>query len=72
MRKRLMVAVGVMALAWATVVPVAAKDPPPQADPGLERANRETTAHVPIENLPPPAVQKVREAASWSWGQTQP
>jgi hypothetical protein len=72
MRKRVMVAVGVMALALATAVPVAAKDPPSQADAGLERANRETTAHVPIEDLPAPAVQKVREAASWSWGETQP
>jgi hypothetical protein len=72
MRKRMMVAVAVMLLAFATVVPVAAKDPPSQADPGLERANQETTTHVPIENLPPAANQKVREAASWSWGETQP
>jgi hypothetical protein len=72
MRKRMMVAVATMVLACATVVPVAAKDPPPEADTGLERANQETTTHVPIENLPAPAVQKVREAASWSWGETQP
>jgi hypothetical protein len=72
MRKRMMVAVATMVLAFATVVPVAAKDPPSEADAGLERANQETTAHVPIENLPAPAVQKVREAASWSWGETQP
>jgi hypothetical protein len=33
----MMVAVGVMALALATVVPVAARDPPPEADPGFRR-----------------------------------
>lgn len=72
MRKRRMMAVAAMVLAFASVVPVAAKDPPSDADAGLERANQETTAHVPIENLPISAVQKVREAASWSWGATQP
>jgi hypothetical protein len=72
MHKRMMLTAGVTAVVLATVAPVAAKDPPSQADPGLGRANQQTTAHVPIENLPAPAVQKVREAASWSWGQTQP
>jgi hypothetical protein len=72
MRKLMMVAVGVTALTLSTVVPVAAKDPPSQAKSGLDRANRETTSHFPIVNPESPAVQKVREAASFSWGETQP
>jgi hypothetical protein len=72
MRKRMMVAIGAMVLALATGAPVAANDPPSEADAGLERANQESTAHFPIENPESPAVQKVREAASWSWGETQP
>ena len=72
MRKLMMVALGVVALTLATLAPAAAKDPPSQAGGGLGRANRETTAHVPTEKMAPPAVQKVREAASFSWGETQP
>ena len=72
MRKPMMLAVAVTALVFATVLPVAAKDPPSQAGGGLERAKAEMTTHVPTEQLPPPATQKVREAASWSWGETQP
>jgi hypothetical protein len=71
MRKLVMLAVVVTAL-MAAVAPVGAKDPPSQAGGGLGRANAETTAHVPTEKMAPPATQKVREAASFSWGETQP
>lgn len=72
MRTRVLAIVAAMVLAVGTVATVAANEPPPQADRGLARAAKETTAHVPIENLPAPAFQKVREAASFSWGETQP
>lgn len=64
MRKLVLVAAVITALAFATATPIAAKDPPPHAERGLTRAAQETAAHVPGANLPDAsAVQKVRETA---------
>jgi serine protease inhibitor ecotin len=64
MRKLVLVAAVVTALAFGTTTPIAAKGPPPETERGLNRAVLETGNHVPGKNLPEEsAVQKVREAA---------